>query len=760
MFKEESLSKQLVFRGFILFFFFGSLFLSSSEKSLQSWMCGPYTLCQVAERYGMVVDVENVAKLAGTTKAGTTMKGLAEAAFKLGMKAVGMKTKYNRLLELKTPLIAYVRTPNGSEANHFIVIDKLEANQLETWDVNQGYSILSREKFEEMWTGYVLTVSPPHRLKKTSDAPHIELDEPTYDFGLIGQMEDIQHDFTIKNSGGKPLKILKIEPSCTCEKVEIEDRIIPPGETTKLHVSYHSTTNRGKTRAAVYLTTNDPDAHRVVVSMFGIIAGIVGVYPGYFDLGEIGQEETIHKSFVVRRPEFGTLQVKKVKTSSPYIEARLEKLKDKDLLARVHFEIKPGMPMGRFKEETTIYTDAVKYPEVKVLIEGNVVGELLLKPNQFFMGFLKRGNSVRRTVNLEKRGKPDLKILKIEKDLQTVKIEIVTIEPGKKYQIKAMCTPTASSPALIRDVVKIQTNKLRVLGILLTCLLTWCCLTGLYNLRTVQRAVVWELRKRPFPNTVMRKSFKWLKENVPKNAVVAADWGIGSTITELGRRATIVDEEQNIPRILAMAKNFFCALNEKTALQFLHKYRVTHILLSSEDIAALNIYAYMASKSPDYAYALKLKPASEYHFQEWRFSPGKRSFAEDIQVGSIHLKREDYRIISISLPYSFKSHPVAKAPPKLMIRARDGQHEFQAKEVIIGEQSWYFPEGQLDGTLLCLGGVRDRTYRNHLTLYLSSESREWFATKLFLGEHGDHFKLIYKSDPADKPYVKIWEVHY
>ena len=45
--------------------------LTPSQAELPSWMCGPYTLCQVAERHGVVVKPERVAALAGTTKAGT-----------------------------------------------------------------------------------------------------------------------------------------------------------------------------------------------------------------------------------------------------------------------------------------------------------------------------------------------------------------------------------------------------------------------------------------------------------------------------------------------------------------------------------------------------------------------------------------------------------------------------------------------------------------------------------------------------------------
>lgn len=33
-----------------------AVLLPFSQAELPSWMCGPYTLCQVAERYGVAVD--------------------------------------------------------------------------------------------------------------------------------------------------------------------------------------------------------------------------------------------------------------------------------------------------------------------------------------------------------------------------------------------------------------------------------------------------------------------------------------------------------------------------------------------------------------------------------------------------------------------------------------------------------------------------------------------------------------------------------
>ena len=387
------------------------------------------------------------------------MKGLADAASQLGMQPVGQKINYRHLRRLTPPLIALVKTPDNSSSAHFVVVDKIERNQIEIWDVRQGYSILPKKNFESIWEGYVLVLSPPQpRRAAPADAPDIEIDAPSYDFGVIPQMEKVEHSFTIKNVGRNPLEIFEVDPSCTCEKVDLREKVISPGGTTQLDLRYRSSNNSGKIRASVYLTTNDPDEPEMVVSLFGIVNGTAGVYPGHFNLGEIGQEESVRKSFVIFRPAFDTIRVKSVKSSSPQVQTKFQRLDETDLIARVHFDLQ-GLPLGPFRETITVTTDAEKYSEIYIGIEGTVVGELVLEPNQFFTGFLQVDTPVRRTVTLETRGEADLEILKVENSLSIVQTKIVPVESGKKYQIEAICTPTASSPKSIRDVIEIHTNS-------------------------------------------------------------------------------------------------------------------------------------------------------------------------------------------------------------------------------------------------------------------------------------------------------------
>lgn len=300
---------------------------------------------------------------------------------------------------------------------------------------------------------------------------------------------------------------------------------------------------------------------------------------------------------------------------------------------------------------------------------------------------------------------------------------------------------------------------LRVAGATCVVLLIWLNLTGFYAFGSVERAVIWGARQGgPYPNKVIRTACEWLKEHAPQNAVIAADWGIGSTINELGRKTTIVDEEQNIPRILEMAQELFCG-TEDTALQFFQKYGVTHLLLSSDELGKLNSYSAALQSSTEIS-TVQFQPGPEYTPETWHFIPTNESAIPEFQSNDIHCQQSECSIKSISVISTWENQLlVVKTPPEVLIqRQNKAQQKLTVKEVIIGEQSWYFPEGQLNGSIWCVGNMTERSYHNYQTIYLSEVAREWFLVKLFLGEHSNHFKLVYKSKASDKLQVKVWEV--
>ena len=74
---------------FILFSLMGETISAEEKKSTEEKLklCGPYSLLMACQMLGVKADLKQIAQLAGTTDEGTTMKGLADAAYKLGLQA-------------------------------------------------------------------------------------------------------------------------------------------------------------------------------------------------------------------------------------------------------------------------------------------------------------------------------------------------------------------------------------------------------------------------------------------------------------------------------------------------------------------------------------------------------------------------------------------------------------------------------------------------------------------------------------------------
>ena len=84
-----------------------------------------------------------------------------------------------------------------------------------------------------------------------------------------------------------------------------------------------------------------------------------------------------------------------------------------------------------------------------------------------------------------------------------------------------------------------------------------------------------------------REAFEWIRAETKPESVVAAWWDYGSAINELGRRATIIDDEQLRYWVHLMARHVMMAQTEDEALEFLKTHKATHLMLSYREIKNL-----------------------------------------------------------------------------------------------------------------------------------------------------------------------------
>ena len=294
------------------------------------------------------------------------------------------------------------------------------------------------------------------------------------------------------------------------------------------------------------------------------------------------------------------------------------------------------------------------------------------------------------------------------------------------------------------------------------CLLTWLSIIGIYRLGPTQAGFFRAVLAEPIPDRGTRDAFNGLKANTPLHAVIAANWNFGSLINEFGRRATIVDEEQNLAKIRAMSEPVFCGENEDAALQFLKEHKATHLLLHPMDILQMNLHFFPSKELRENT--KKAHPGTRLKLTEK--TDQKLEYVVDTPV-SIKINTETplRTVTRMSLPLKWENDFFSiSTPASIVINADHPEQTFSVKELIIADRQWYFPEAKIAGCVWIPSEiVRDRPleFMDPIALYISPEARESLAVKLFWGEHSEHFKLVYKSPSTYGPIpVKIWEIHY
>ncbi len=118
-------------------------------------------------------------------------------------------------------------------------------------------------------------------------APMIAVEMPLHDFGTVTQGEKVDHLFTVKNRGDKPLTINQIRSSCGCTAATLSTKTILPGSSGEVRVTFDSSNFTDQVTKTVQLDSNDPRNPSAVLTMQGKILEIIAVAPHNLNLGSL-----------------------------------------------------------------------------------------------------------------------------------------------------------------------------------------------------------------------------------------------------------------------------------------------------------------------------------------------------------------------------------------------------------------------------------------------------------------------------------------
>ncbi len=109
--------------------------------------CGPTCLRIIAKHYGKLISLQEIRKLSETTRIGSNLLKLSDAAEAIGFKSIGAKLSYTQLEDAPLPCIVHWNK------NHFVVVYKIKMGVVYVSDPSYGLITYSKEEFLVRWIG-------------------------------------------------------------------------------------------------------------------------------------------------------------------------------------------------------------------------------------------------------------------------------------------------------------------------------------------------------------------------------------------------------------------------------------------------------------------------------------------------------------------------------------------------------------------------------------------------------------------------------
>ncbi len=123
------------------------MFAFPSYRQAESKDCGPTCLRIIAKHYGRSIDTHQLRELGETTREGTSLLGLAEAAEHIGFRTLGIQLDFEKLREVPLPCIIHWNS------NHYVVLYKITQDKLYISDPERGRTVYSKKEFLKHWIG-------------------------------------------------------------------------------------------------------------------------------------------------------------------------------------------------------------------------------------------------------------------------------------------------------------------------------------------------------------------------------------------------------------------------------------------------------------------------------------------------------------------------------------------------------------------------------------------------------------------------------
>ncbi|MCE5250498.1 DUF1573 domain-containing protein [bacterium] len=419
-------------------------------------LCGPKSLLKICEMKNITSDLKKICDLSSYNEnSGTTMLGLYNAACKLGLPVVPVRINIEELSNINEPSIAFV------DGNHFLVLHALKGNKVLIQNPPAPAYMQSKEVFKSRWNGEVLVFSD--KLKKQMKSqlkslsvplkePCVKFSQTSHNFSTVNEGEKLSNIFSFTNIGSEPLEVYA-RSTCTCAVAVTSKNRILSGDKGEIKVEFDTNGKKGQVKQTVFVKTNDPNNKYVTLTISADVKQSIKVVPDRILVEEMTVGEVIEREIQIIDSGNGTLKVMSVDTPEG---VRVKNLPEENMSTKtipMQLIIESGKVLGDFEKKIIIHTNDSKRSIITVPVTGKVIGNVKAFPAAFYFGEIKPDTTIIKEITLSS-DKHAIKQLSAKSKSSFVKIEVVSIDGGHKYQLKAVLT-SPHKESLIRDTIAV-----------------------------------------------------------------------------------------------------------------------------------------------------------------------------------------------------------------------------------------------------------------------------------------------------------------
>jgi hypothetical protein len=292
--------------------------------------------------------------------------------------------------------------------------------------------------------------------KAAGPAPIIGFDDASHDFGAVNEGPKVSHRFKVKNTGTAPLEIKNVSASCGCTAGVTKDKVIKPGGSGEIEVSFDTQGRPGKNVKTVTVSSNDPRTPSAILTINVMVDRQLGFEPlESYLFGQAGQKVIAETWLGGKLAGQAKLKVAKLDPPGPVLVSLIDRKTESGVVQRgLRLENAPRNA-GTGTVRVVLDTGLGDLPQVVHLVRWSVKGNLE-SPDAVFLD-LSDPAAQERVIEVGS-SRPDFRLKSAKVVSGPFKAEVLTGIGSPVASVKI--TTTLTSPLLTPAVGKLvlETN--------------------------------------------------------------------------------------------------------------------------------------------------------------------------------------------------------------------------------------------------------------------------------------------------------------